>query len=112
MTETTVHLPRDAELGIVNLNGREPSVASKLQVHRRFLTDGRKYAHPFSEAKEAEKRLRSEAEPKFDEFLVIRYRATNEEPYPFEWVDYGQTFNDYGAILTRISRSYDQRFGA
>jgi hypothetical protein len=79
---------------------------------RQFLTDGRKYAHPSSEAKEAEKRLRSEAEPRFDEFLVIRYRATNEEPYPFEWVDYGQTFNDYGAILTRISRSYDQRFVA
>ena len=37
MTETIIHLPRDAELGIVNLNGREPSVASKLQVHRRVL---------------------------------------------------------------------------
>jgi hypothetical protein len=78
---------------------------------RAFLTDGRRYAHPSSEAVAAERILRSEAAPKFDEFLVLRYRATNEEPYPFKWVDYEQSFNEYGAILTRISREYNKRFG-
>jgi hypothetical protein len=72
-------------------------------------TDGRRYAHPAQEAAAAERRL-TEAEDSFDEFLVLRYRATNREPYPFEWVNYEQTFRDYGAILTRISRAYDAQF--
>ncbi len=78
---------------------------------RQFLTDGHRYAHPVSEAAAAERRLVAEAAPRFDEFLVLRYRATNEEPYPFSWVDYQRTFNDYGAVLTRICRTYDERFG-
>ncbi len=76
-----------------------------------FRTDGKEYIHPNQEAAQAEKRLVSDAAPHFDEFLLLRYRAINEEPYPFEWVDYDRTFKDYGAILTRISREYDKRFG-
>lgn len=45
-----------------------------------------------------------------DEFLILRYRATNAEPYPFSWVDLKATELDYGAILTRISHEYDRRF--
>jgi hypothetical protein len=73
-------------------------------------TDGRKNRHPYQEAAEAEARLIEEVKPKFDEFLVLRYRATNVEPYPFEWVDFKATELDYGAILTRISREYTRRF--
>ena len=62
------------------------------------------------EATEAEVRLVAQAKPSFDEFLILRYRATNAEPYDFEWVDLPATVLDYGAILTRISREYDRRF--
>jgi hypothetical protein len=48
-------------------------------------------------------------ENKFDEFLVLRFRATNAAAFPFEWIDYRETFKDYGAILTRISREYEKR---
>ncbi len=73
-------------------------------------TDGKKNHHPYQEASEAEARLAEEVAPKFDEFLVLRYRATNVEPYPFEWGDLKATELDYGAILTRISREYSRRF--
>lgn len=52
------------------------------------------------------------AKPAFGEFLVLRYRATNAEPYPFEWVDYERTAFDYGAILVRVAREYESRFGS
>lgn len=97
-------------VGIVGIN--RAAYCMSYEGERAFLTDGRRYAHPSSEAASAERILRSEAAPKFDEFLILRYRATNEEPYPFEWVDYEQSFNEYGAILTRISREYDKRFAA
>ena len=45
-----------------------------------------------------------------DEFLVLRFKAWNEPPFQFEWVDGKHTLMDYGAILTRILRKYDARF--
>ena len=96
-------------VGIVGVNHAAYCVS--YEGDREFRTDGKKYTHPYQEARAAEERLRSAAAPKFDEFLVLRYKATNEDPYPFEWVDYDRTFRDYGAILTRISRTYDSRFG-
>jgi hypothetical protein len=54
--------------------------------------------------------LRAEAAPEFDEFLVLRFKATNAPPYPFEWVDYKETRLDYAAALSRISARYQQRF--
>lgn len=74
-------------------------------------TNGKNHPHPYQEAQEAEVRLVARARSYFDEFLILRYRATNQDPYPFEWVNYDQVFLDYGAILTRISRTYDRRFG-
>lgn len=97
-------------VGIVGINQADHCVSYERD--REYPTDGKTYAHPIQEAGEAEKRLREGAAPDFDEFLVLRYRATNELPYPFEWVDYDQTFRDYGAILTRICRMFDARFGA
>ena len=46
----------------------------------------------------------------FDELLPLRYRATNFEPYPFEWVDQERTAREYAAVLTRVSRQYDKSF--
>jgi hypothetical protein len=77
---------------------------------RAFLTDGRRYKHPYQEAGDAERRLVDKAAPSYEHFLVLRYRASNVKPYPFDWVDLKSTDLDYAAILTRISREYDRRF--
>jgi hypothetical protein len=66
--------------------------------------------HPFQEAPTAERRLRAEAQSEFDEFLLLRFKATNASPYPFEWVNYNETRLDYAAALSRISARYQQRF--
>jgi hypothetical protein len=76
-----------------------------------WRTDGKKHKHPIQEAAEVENRLRQEIAPKFYEFVILKYRATNDDPYPFEWLSYADTFQDYGAALIRISREYDTRFG-
>jgi len=95
-------------VGIVGINSSP--VTTSYEGDRAFATDGRRYKHPLQEAAEAEARLVAQAKPSFDEFLILRYRATNAEPYPFEWVDLQATELDYGAILTRIAREYDRRF--
>ena len=74
-------------------------------------TDGSSgFRHPIQEAAEAESRLLAMASGKFDEFQILRFKATNVEPFPFEWMDYIKTSNEYAAMLVRISREYDVRF--
>jgi hypothetical protein len=46
----------------------------------------------------------------FDEFQVLRFRATNVKPYPFDWIDLVKTEMEYSAVLTRVSRDYERRF--
>lgn len=75
-----------------------------------WRTDGRTYKHPIQEAAEAERRLVAQAKDAFDEFLIFRFRARNEPPFPFTWIDPYATQLDYGAALTRIVREYDRRF--
>lgn len=79
---------------------------------RPWPTDGKKYKHPAQEAADAENRLRERALPSFDEFLFLRFRAANIQPYPFEWVDYTLTSKEYAALLVRVSRMYDERFAS
>jgi hypothetical protein len=46
-----------------------------------FPTTGRGgFMHPYQEAPEAERRLIADAAPAFDEFLILRFRATNQPP--------------------------------
>lgn len=79
--------------------------------NRSFPTTGKGgFLHPSQEAPEAKQRLLADAAPVFDEFLILRFRATNEPPYPFEWVDYRASKLDYAAILARVSSRYEQRF--
>lgn len=95
-------------VGIVGINRASRYVS--FERDRSYPTTGRGGApHPSQEAEEAEKRLRELAAPSFEEFLILRYRATNEAPYPFEWVDFEKTKLDYAAALTRISSNYQQR---
>ena len=77
---------------------------------RFFTTDGRSHRHPIDEAADAMGRLRNGAAAAFDEFLILRFEATNEPPYRFSWVDERATELDYGAALARIAQSYEARF--
>lgn len=96
-------------VGIVGVNHAGRTVG--YEGDRATPTTGKDgYLHPIQEAAEAERRLRADAASSFDEFVVLRYRATNESPFPFEWVDYNATRQDYGAALVRISREYQKRF--
>lgn len=80
---------------------------------RSFPTDGTaRFRHPSQEAVEAVKRLEALARPAFNEFLVLRFIATNVDPFPFSWIDEQETLLQYSALLTRVSRLYDLRFGA
>lgn len=96
-------------IGIVGVN--HAARYTSFEGERAYTTDGGGgYRHPSQEAPEAERRLLSEAAPVFDEFLLLRFKATNAEPYPFDWVDTMRTEQEYGAALTRISIEYDRRF--
>ena len=68
------------------------------------------HKHPIEEAAEAIKRLNEEVRSHYDEMFVLRYKATNETPYRFEWVDLPGTQRDYATVLTKVSRAYEQRF--
>ncbi|MBA3947119.1 MAG: hypothetical protein H0X37_21475 [Herpetosiphonaceae bacterium] len=96
-------------VGIVGINHAQYTVG--YEGDRSYRTgDKQGGRHPYQEAVEAEQRLLNKVAPAFDVFLILRYRATNEDPYPFEWVDYTATTRDYGAALIRMSREYDRRF--
>ena len=95
-------------VGVVGINHADRYVSHEGETT--WPTDGKKHRHPIQEAAEAEARLRLRAAPFFDEFLVLRFRATNEPPFPFAWLDQRQTDLDYGAVLTRILRKYEARF--
>lgn len=96
-------------VGIVGINYAAKYVS--YEGDRAYPTDGVRDRHPIQEAAHVEQRLSLDLETTFDELLFLKYRATNEPPYPFEWVDPKETLLDYGAALARISDKYDTRFG-
>ena len=114
--EGTTYKHRDSSLGdlvasqlyedLVTLN-RSMKLAARVQAHERVVNlanraigrPSRRGDGTFSKAASA-----------FDEFQVLRFRATNTTPFPFEWVDYEQTAKEYSALLVRVSREYDRRF--
>jgi hypothetical protein len=95
-------------VGIVGVNFA--TQYTSYEADRTFPTDGRKYKHPIQEADDALSRLLQHAAPKFDEFLILKFIASNTVPYPFSWADENQTSLEYSALLTRLSREYDRRF--
>lgn len=95
-------------VGIVGINRADHYIS--FEGDRKWPTTGKAgYLHPSQEASEAERRLREFAAPSYNEFLVLRYRATNEEPFPFDWGNLDQTRLEYAAILARISSAFQQR---
>lgn len=95
-------------VGIAGVNWAENYCS--FEGDRAWPTDGSKYKHPVQEAAEAERHLLSLAASHFDEFLLLKFRATNQDPFPFEWVDPTGTQMDYGAALARISAEFERRF--
>lgn len=65
---------------------------------------------PAEEAEKAVRRLLDDAASAFDEFLVLRFSATNRSPYPFEWVAAADTRREYGAMLLRVNNQYARVF--
>jgi len=94
--------------GIVGINHADRYVS--FEGERSWPTDGRKYKHPQQEAADAENRVLSTVAGQFDEFLILKFKAWNEPPFRFEWVDQRATERDYGAALIRIVRKYEARF--
>jgi hypothetical protein len=95
-------------VAVVGINHARYTVG--FEGERQIRTDGTKHRHPYQEAHEAERRLIRDVKPYFDELILLRYSATNDPPYPFEWLNIQETQDDYGAALVRISANYDLRF--
>lgn len=74
------------------------------------MTDGRGATrHPIQEAASAESTL-NDAWPLYDHHLLVRYKATNQAPYPFEFVSETTLKSEYGALLARLAGEYEARF--
>ena len=96
-------------IAIIGVNYADYTVG--YEGERVYRTDGRSNnRHPAQEAPQVEERIRREVVPRYDETIILRYKATNEEPFPFSWVDAEATARDYGAILVRLSAEYERRF--
>ena len=95
-------------VGIVGINQALRYVSYERD--KAWPTGERGHKHPVQEAAEAERRLLEHVRSDFDEFLILRFSATNEPPYPFAWSDQHDTEMEYGAVLTRIIRKYGSRF--
>jgi hypothetical protein len=94
-------------VAVVGINHSD--IMTSYEGNRSYRTDGGKYKHPVQEADQARLRL-AEVEGFYDEFIILRFRARNEPPYTFEWVDEKENRLEYGAALIRISNEYQRRF--
>lgn len=61
-------------------------------------------------SEETSRRLLQVARPAFDEFVLLKFKATNQEPLPFSWMNAKGTAADYGAAVVRIADLYEKRF--
>lgn len=98
--------PHAVTVGVVGLNHADFYVS--YEGGRSYRT-GDYGPHPIRETPEAERRLRDSAEPCFDEFLILPFKATNVEPYPFEWLDPDRLRDAYASMLVRLLGRYGRR---
>jgi hypothetical protein len=99
---------RPISIAIVGIN--HANKCTSYEGSRAWPTDGKKHKHPIQEAAAAETRIAARVRSQYDELLFLRFRASNVRPYDFEWVSQNETELDYGAILTRVVRRYEQLF--
>ena len=102
------HNAQALRVAIVGLN-HAPHYAA-YEGDRITRTDGKKYKHPIQEASKMAALLLNEVAPHYDEFLLLEYEATNENPFPFSWLNHAKTEREYGAALIRLSVEFEKRF--
>ena len=65
---------------------------------------------PAAEAEAACQFIYGRVRASYDELLVLRFSATNIEPFPFDWVDAAVTRREYSAAVLRAGELYRRRF--
>jgi hypothetical protein len=65
---------------------------------------------PGRDAPEIVARLERFVRSAYDELLIFRFCATNERPFPFDWIDEDEAVMTYNSALVRLSSEYDARF--
>jgi hypothetical protein len=98
------HNPSSIKVGIVGVNFA--STYTGHEGERQFVAK----APPAREAAEFSRRIEDKAGPQYDELLILRFQATNNPPYDFNWVNAQETEQLYGSALVRICAEYDRRF--
>ena len=96
------------KVAIVGVNHAE--TYRSVEGEREFIADGKKYKRPLDEAAGAIDELQRRVTEHYDELLILKFSATNIEPFPFEWLDRELTERNYGAALLRVAREYELRF--
>jgi hypothetical protein len=98
--------PSAITIGIVGVN--HSSSYSSYEGDRVFVVEGAR--SPAAEAPKAIQRLDAGARHDYDELIVLPFQATNSTSFPFQWVDFVSTENQYSAALIRTLRLYETRF--
>lgn len=62
------------------------------------------------ESDQACQRISIENRKDYDELLILRFSASNEPPFDFEWLNKEDTQHSYASALARLSSLYEQRF--
>jgi hypothetical protein len=96
--------PAALRVGFVGVNYADSYVGHEGE--RSFIAK----SPPAREAPEFSRRIEQFVAPEYDELLVLRFRATNAEPFPFQWLDEQQLRQHYSSILVRLSAEYTRRF--
>lgn len=99
---------RAIAIGLVPVN--HASFYRSYEGERFFDKPGKTGPAPIAEAIEARSRIERYVGPSYDELLFFDYRATNLDPFPFEWVRESDTRNAYVAALQRVLNEYQKRF--
>lgn len=97
-------------LAVIGINRASQTVG--YEGDRAYRTDGAGHKHPLQEADAAEGHIARRIVERgiYDEVLILRYAATNEEPYPFTWHNEAETERAYRAALIRLSNAIQERF--
>jgi hypothetical protein len=103
--DTFLHLnTRAIKVAIVGVN--HASAYTGYEGRRRYSAK----VPPGREAAEIIARLNEFTRPRYDELVILPFKATNQRPFLFEWVDEAQTRDEYTSALVRLSSEYEARF--
>jgi hypothetical protein len=96
-------------IALVGINHADYTVG--YEGDRAYRTDGRDHKHPFQEAAATERHIIERVVNLgiYDEVVLLRYKARNEDPFAFEWVNYDATRQAYRAALIRLSNVMEAR---